>query len=852
MACFVQIAAAFLVSISIATSAVVAGDDLAKPTGTNSTGTSASDAQQIRFFENKIRPLLAEHCYECHGADAQESELRVDRLDSMLQGGLAGPALVPGKPSSSLLVTAVGYRDNTLQMPPDYRLSQQQINDLQTWVSQGAHHPASDSISSVRSSSEVDYQQGREHWSFRPVQTPQPPTVNFSQAAGPQSSDSPLSAALVANPIDAFVAQRLESKGLQRSPPAEKRVLLRRVTFDLTGLPPTASEIDDFLQDSSEAAFETVVDRLLASSAYGERWGRHWLDVARYADSNGLDENVAHGNAWRYRDYVIDAFNQDKPYDQFIVEQLAGDLLDSGDDFQLRHQRLIATGFLVLGPKVLAEKDETKMEMDIIDEQIDTVGRSILGLTLGCARCHTHKFDPVSHSDYYGLAGIFKSTQTMDSYATVAKWHENYVETPAESVAFEQHSAALKAKQQQIDQLVAEATEKLSSEFRDLKLDQRESHFDDSTKQTLDHQRSELKALQDSVPERPSAMGVQEGQVTDVPIHLRGSHLTLGELVPRSFPKVLVSAQPPSIANDESGRLQFARWLTDGKHPLTARVMVNRIWHGHFGRGLVSTVDNFGIQGTPPTHPLLLDWLASRFVSDGWSVKAMHRLILMSHTYQQNSQFNAEAHQRDPNNQLYWRFNLQRLDAEAIRDGILAVSGRLDRTSGGKTLELENRSYVFNHTSEDKSTYASTRRSIYVPIIRNHLFDMFRLFDYNDASVLTGNRPTSTIATQALFLMNSPFVVQQSEQLAKRLLERHSNSRERLVDLFQTVYGRLPTPQEAQLAQQFVEDVPTNNASSDASDANPRVNDSVDDHLLRAWQMLCQAHITSSEFLYIR
>ncbi|MCA9117814.1 MAG: DUF1549 domain-containing protein, partial [Planctomycetaceae bacterium] len=390
----ITIVAAIWVLSLLSHSALRAAEESSQPTPPTD--------EEIRFFETKIRPLLAAHCNDCHGEDLQESNLRLDSLVGMMTGGKAGPAIIPGKPASSLLITAVGYQDNDLKMPPDEKLSARQIADLTRWVELGAPHPDSGKVKIAKPRSRVDIEAGRQHWAFQPLTKPAVPQL-----------DTP-----VRHPIDAFLTAAQSEQGLRPLGAADRRTWIRRATFDLTGLPPTPAEIDAFLADDSDAAFADVVDRLLNSPHYGEQWARHWLDIARYADSNGLDENVAHGNAWRYRDYVVQSLNSDKPYDEFLLEQLAGDLLDSGENPTLRNTRLIATGFLVLGPKVLAEVDKAKLEMDIVDEQLDTIGRSLMGLTLGCARCHDHKFDPIGHDDYYALAGILKSTRTMETLKT--------------------------------------------------------------------------------------------------------------------------------------------------------------------------------------------------------------------------------------------------------------------------------------------------------------------------------------------------------------------------------------------------------------------------------------------------
>lgn len=807
-------AALFVASISVAAVA----DDSA-PQATNPTD------EQIRFFESNIRPLLANHCYECHGEDAQEGELRLDSLHGMVTGGHAKSLFVAGKPQSSLLITAVGYRDSELRMPPEKKLADQQIADLTRWIEMGAPHPDSGKLKVVRRAT-VDFDAGRQHWAYRPMVKPNVPHRDL-----PQGVDS------AENAIDAFILSKLSSQKLSPLDQADKRTLIRRATFDLIGLPPTPKEIAGFLADQSAEAFDRVVDRLLSSPHYGERWGRHWLDVARYADSNGLDENAAHGNAWRYRDYVVHAFNDDRPYDEFLLEQLAGDLLDSGDVLARRNQRLIATGYLVLGPKVLAEVDERKMEMDIVDEQLDTIGRGIMGLTLGCVRCHTHKFDPLEHADYYALAGIFKSTRTMESFTKVAKWNEVSVASAEDVAKTTAHAQLIAVKKKQIEDRVAAAKQQLEPPASEADPKDIEKHFPASTQTELKSLRAELKELEKSTPLVPTAMAVGEGTVADTSIHIRGSHLTLGESIPRRFPRVLAGDDQPRLPADQSGRLEFARWLTEPDHPLTARVMANRIWRWHFGKGLVPTVDNFGVNGQRPTHPQLLDWLAVRFVEEGWSIKAIHRLIMSSQTYQRSSQQNASNAVVDGDNRYYWRFDGRRLEAEAIRDAMLAVAGTLDRTMGGRLLETPNRQLVFNHTSQDTSSYDSHRRSIYVPVIRNHLYDMFQLFDYSDASVLNGNRDTSTLSPQALFFMNSEFVLDVTTSWADRVRQIETSKRQRLTLLVEQAYGRLPTETELNRFADFLEQFESQGSEVDRQ---------------RAWQALCQSIVSSSEFIYVR
>jgi len=601
-------------------------------------------------------------------------------------------------------------------------------------------------------------------WAFQPPAEPPPVVLEDSGWA--------------ATPLDTLVLAKLEEKQLPAAPPADKRTLLRRVTFNLTGLPPTPQEVIAFLADDAPHAFTKVVDRLLASPRYGERWGRHWLDVARYADSNGLDENYAYANAWRYRDYVIAAWNADKPYDQFVTEQLAGDLLPVSPDESTHHDHLIATGFLALGPKFLAEKDPLKMEMDIIDEQIDTFGRALMGLTLGCARCHNHKFDPISIEDYYGLAGIFKSTRTMEHFIKFARWYENPLST------------------------------------------------------------------KDSEENIPTALGATERKVVDVPVHRGGSHLDLGDTVPRRFPEVLAGDQQQPFDPQRSGRLRLAQWLFAVDHPLTSRVMVNRLWRWHFGEGLVHTPDNFGIIGDVPENQPLLDWLARRFVESGWSIKAMHRRILLSQTFQMSDRYDAHAARIDPEHRLHWRWSVRRLEAEVIRDALLAVSDRLDSTMGGSLMQTENRKHVFHFNKTDQTRYDFPRRSVYLPVIRNKLYDVFSLFDYADASMINGDRPTTTIAPQALFLMNSDFVYQATEQMAGDLLaQRFSKSDDRIQKLYLRAYGRPTTDSEGERASSFLKQAEHDLTASGATSHSAR---------LGAWQLFCQVIVASDEFIYLR
>jgi hypothetical protein len=773
---------------------------------------SPPTAAELKFFETSVRPLLVEHCQKCHGTAKQWAGLRLDSRADVLKGGESGPAAVSGQPAESLLLRAVKREADVSAMPPDKPLSAREVNILAEWIKQGLPYPAAATTGKP----------GRDpnHWAFQPITSPELPVV---QDTGWSRTG-----------IDRFILAKLEAAGQHPTGQADKRTLIRRLTFDLTGLPPTPDEIVAFLADEAPAAEVRLVDRLLASPAYGERWGRHWLDVARYADSNGLDENVAHGNAWRYRDYVVNAFNADLPFDQFLKEQLAGDLLAATDD-ATRERQLIATGFLAIGPKVLAEVDETRMQMDIVDEQLETVGRAFLGMTFGCCRCHDHKFDPLSTADYYGLAGIFKSTRAMEHYKKVARWQELPLPSPATRALLAEHAAKIAEKHAAIEATLAQATSTLRQSQA---TDQppavvKETDFPAETQQKLAALRKEVAQLEKTPPDVPTAMAVKDDAIADVPIHIRGNPLKLGDMVPRHVPAVLTKASPPSFTAEASGRRELAEWMTAPQQPLTARVIVNRVWRWHFGRGLVASTDNFGLLGDAPSHPELLDWLAQRLMQHGWSLKALHRELVLSATYQQSSHPAAELVTADPENRLWGRMPVRRLEAEAIRDAMLAVSDRLDLTLGGSLLTVKNRAYFFDHTSKDLTNYDSPRRSLYLPVVRNNLYDVFQLLDYPDAAVPTGDRPTTTVAPQALLMMNSPFVLQAAHDLAAVALAAPGPDVARLSSVFVRVYGRSPSAEESQRLTRFLQELqPTVPATE-------------------AWVIVTQLLLASNEFSYV-
>jgi len=720
------------------------------------------------FFENRIRPLLAEHCQACHGTDKAEGGLRLTSREEVLRGGDSGPAVVPGAADDSLLVQAVGYLDEP-KMPPQGKLSAAEIGDLTRWVAIGAPWPASDvppdaGRAAAKGAFAITPRQ-RSWWAFQPIDDPPVPAV--ADARWPRDD------------IDRFVLAELESRGMSPAPPADRRVWLRRVTFDLTGLPPTPAELDAFLADASAGAFAAVVDRLLASPAYGQRFARHWLDVARYADFHDANPAARVAScdpleAWRYRDWVVDAFNADMPFDRFITLQICGDVLPSPDGQEPHAAGLVATAFLANGVWDRGDADKEKLLSDMVDDQIDTVGKAFLGLTLGCARCHDHKFDPVSTEDYYALAGIFYSTRFLDSLGT--KGGEITLERVPlvpRSVAAERDARLLK-----IDAVMA-ALAALDKATPAVAADHPE-------RLALVAERDALEA--ELPPPYPVALAVQEGgtpgspfpNVQDVPIHIRGSHTRLGPVVPRRMPAFWAGDVQPPIAHG-SGRRELAEWIASHTNPLTPRVIVNRIWLWHFGAGLVRTPNNLGLLSEPPSHPALVDWLASRFVADGWSLKNLHRRIVLSATYRQDSRVSPEAHERDPENRWLGRFAGRRLDAEAIRDAMLAVSGQLDCTGGGPA-------------GDD---FSIRRRSLYVQTARWQRDSYAILFDAANPDASIDCRTSSTVAPQALLLLNHPFVHEQAAHLAKRLTETGTDDdSERIRWAYRLLFGRPPSAEE--------------------------------------------------------
>ncbi len=623
-------------------------------------------------------------------------------------------------------------------------------------------------------------------WAYRSIKTPQLPSVK--NTAWPSED------------LDHFILSGIEKANYRPTKTAKKLTLVRRAHLDLHGLPPTTEKINAFLADVREDAWPRLIDELLKSSRYGERWGRHWLDVARYSDTNGMDEDIAHPSAWRYRDYVIESFNNDKPFDQFIIEQLAGDLLPA-KDLAERRAKTVGLGFLSVGPKMLACDDPDKMRRDIVDEQMDTMGRTFLGMTIGCARCHDHKIDPISIKEYYGLAGIFMSTKTLTKYSVVAQLHEH-------DFSEEEH------KKTWVE------VNKLESKRKNQK----------TPKEKKEEFGKQIAALKKDLPAPFKIMGVTEYPTQDVKVHLRGDYLTLGEEAPRGVPAAWTHGKKIPMPQKQSGRLELARWIASAENPLTSRVIVNRLWRWHFGRGIVPTPDNFGGLGEKPTHPELLDHLAKKFAESGWSIKAMHRLLMNSATYRQSAQADLALLEYDPENKLFARWQRRRVESEVIRDSILMKSDRLDLTMGGSMLVSRSNAYVDRGKLKEHSLVP--RRTVYLPVYRSSGYDGQKAFDSPDPAVPDGNRRTSAVASQALYLMNSKLVHESSQNLAKALLTKTANlsKRQRTSWMIKHLLGRDATDEECLKGEQFVQDY------GDEKEA---------------WAAFARVLFSSNEFLYV-
>jgi Protein of unknown function (DUF1553)/Protein of unknown function (DUF1549)/Planctomycete cytochrome C len=834
--------------------------------------------EHIEFFETKIRPVLVEHCYECHAAESKiiQAGLRLDHRQGVLKGGDNGAAILPPNVEQSLMVKALKY--DGIEMPPKGRLPESVVRDFETWIRLGAPDPrGADDTSIAR---KIDVESGRKFWAFQPVVDPPLPSVNNQQW--------PI------DPLDQFILARLEKEALHPVGDADRYTWLRRVSLDLTGLPPTLADINAFVRDNSPRACETVVDRLLSSRAYGERWARHWLDLTGYADMMGTSNNVFAEHSWRYRDYLIEAFHQDKPFDRFVREQVAGDLLPAASSEE-QAENITATGFLMVGDVEIVEPDKAKMEADHIDTQVSKIGMAFLGMTLGCVRCHDHKFDPIAVTDYYGIAGILRSSpsthkipfgvwsllnstelpETADQLASRKKIEVEHADKltamKAEQVILEAEKKSVGQELADLEKIAAKATQLDGSQVA-LQLDTPsgpESQNDTSavsvkSKESLIKRRDEiteqLKKLAPAIQhaeffasKAPRAFAMHDGeQPSDMPIYIRGNPYAPGAMVPRGAIQVASWEKFPELPAGQSGRLQLADWLADERNPLTPRVAVNRIWQKLIGEGLVRSVDYFGSRGEVPTHPELLDHLATRLMKYHWSQKQLIRHIVLSRTYRMSTSNVTAAMQVDPDNRLLWRMHRQRLDAEALRDGLLAVSGELQPSNGGPALVLEEvencgelrQSGVNppNYTHRKARATQEFQRTIYLPVMRTNFNSHDRLrsfFDFVNPAQIAGQRSQTVVPTQLLFVMNNELFCNRAKTLADGLNTKFSSSEAKLEQLWLRVYCRPITAAEKDDALAFLSQLDT---AIENKDALARES-------LR-WQELCHSLLASNEFLF--
>ncbi|MBC8350844.1 MAG: PSD1 domain-containing protein [Planctomycetes bacterium] len=746
--------------------------------------------EETEFFETKIRPLLVERCYSCHSAKAKKLQagLHLDRRDAILEGGDSGPAIVPGKAAESLLIKAIRYQE--YEMPPDRKLADVEIGLLTKWVEMGAPWPNTEPPGAVSPEKGYDWEYFRQkHWSFIPVKMPDRPSVQRAQ--WPR------------NDIDHFVLARLEAKQLAPNPPAPPHLLVRRIYLDLLGIPPTPEQVAKYVSAAGvdlQQATTQLINDLLESPLYGERWGRHWLDVARFSDGyGGFLDNRANTEAWRYRDWVVAAFNNNMPYDEFIKLQIAGDLIGGQD-------QAVATGFFSLGPTYNSDGGDpdsvAQAKSETLDDRMDTLSRGFLGLTAACARCHDHKFDPIPQEDYYSLAGVFNNTQTRESPLV-----------PDEVVkTYNEHQKS-----------IGEITKQVKDLQNAIKQAKREATADEA--KSLADMQAKLEQLKKTAPAKYEFVhALADAGSQDMRVALRGNLRKPGDVAPRRFLRILAGEDPSRFANG-SGRVELAEAIANANNPLTARVLVNRIWQHHFGDAIVRSPSNFGTLGEEPTHPQLLDWLASTFVESGWSIKELHRTIMMSAAYQMSSDFSESSFAADGDNRLIWRMAPRRMEVETWRDSLLFVTGELDQTIGGPSID---------------NIQASKRRTLYAKVSRNgdvFASDAFlRLFDFPLMRATVADRPSSIVPQQFLFAMNSNFMVDRATALAARLHSELDDDATRIRSAYQHCYGRQPSDLELELAIEYLRDT----------------GDTASGRALKPWVQYAQVLLSSNEFMYVR
>jgi cytochrome c553 len=811
-------------------------DKAAKPTDADAKANKGADAdtklkvklvakfnsdppkEQVVYFEKNVKPILASHCYACHAADTKPAgRLRLDTTLGIETGGNSGSSVVPGDPDKSLILIRVQQTDVKHRMPKDSEpLTKEEIATITTWIKNGAALPnETEKLPPISAKLERTYTKLKaEHWAFQPITNPSVPAVKDVKWPTQNKAEA------VSGNIDRFLLAGLETKDLAPVPDADPATLLRRVTYDLTGLPATPEEIKAFRKDHSEKAYERLVDDLLASQQFGERWGRHWLDVARYAESTGPSRNIPYPHAWRYRDYVIDSVNKDVPYDRFLKEQIAGDLLPANTPAD-RDRLLTATGLLAIGVKDVNQRFEARFQMDNVDDQIDTVTRSTMALTVSCARCHDHKFDPIPTTDYYSLAGIFTSTDDAAGLNSLMGGSGLVYYNAKDLLLLSSATTAKPAPEDQVAKLKAEiaATKKdfdaIAGTPDGLALGPDKKPKQLTLGLKLVELRKEMLDLTDPGTRGYAVHGAREGEIADTTVRVRGVEERHGPIVPRGF---LTAFQVPGakpVNPKQSGRLELAEWIASPNNPLTARVAVNRIWEHLFGQGIVTTVDNFGIKGDVPSNPQLLDYLATEYIHEGWSTKRLIREVVLTHAYRLGSSYPPRYKEIDPANHLIWRHSPRRLEAEEVRDSLLASSGKLQLLPAGaplpespaaklKMIELADNGKELQEISAEADK--SDQRSVYLPALRGITPRALAAFDPVSQTLVTGQRDTTVVPTQSLFLLNSSFVRLQSEYLAQKLLVDESDKTNRQIEeAYLRVLDREPTKLELARDKRFLE-----------------------------------------------
>ena len=771
------------------------------------------------YFEAHVRPLLTKRCFECHGRKA-EAGLRLDSLDGMLKGGESGPAVHIGDSKKSLLWKVVSGAHSKISMPPDDPLADEEITILERWIDDGAHWPKIALTLRNNPDAHGITDEEREFWSFRPIAPPEVPNVDGDWGK---------------HPIDVFVASHHRQIGLTPTSEASPRTLVRRLFYDFTGLPPSPKEIADFERASkldSEAARNELTERLLASEEYGHRWAQHWLDLVRYADTAGDAADFPIPEAYKYRNYVIEAFNKDKPYNQFIQEQIAGDLMPCSDEEE-SWQRKIATGYIAMTRRVGVSPQDTPHIT--IEDTLDNLGKTFLGLTIGCARCHDHKFDPIPTSDYYALYGIFQST----IYPHVGAEHRPYRSDFVFRADTKEADRLLKPYRDELQPLLKEerAAFERYREFQFKPVD-KPGYNRDVAWQIVLGLRDEIRKIAESTPDLETAYAVSEGKSGDAAIQKQGDPRNAGPTVTRGFLQILGGQTVPTD-REQSGRLHLARWIADENNPLTARVIVNRVWHHHFGRGIVASTSDFGIRGSRPSHPELLDYLAHYLINHGWSIKQLNRFIVSSKTYRLGSNDIAACSSLDPENIELWRGNRRRLDAEQIRDSILEFSGRLDRTPGRRHPFPHHMTYYFRQHEPFIGHYESDQQSIYQFRQRIRKNDFLDLFDAPDGNLHVGTRYPTTTSLQSLYFMNSHFIEEQSKAIAARVVEVSQSAEHRIQWVYEHLLGRKPTLDETQVLSERI------NRMKKQANAEREDEDSI------AWTSMVRVVLCSNEFLFV-